>query len=81
MQLMLACAGKWEPYITKVYQEALKLFPQAVVIDVGANIGFFTVLAAAMGHTVIAVEPNAESVRRLRKGVMLNGLQDKVSTV
>ena len=74
----LTSQGVWEPHITKLYQLALRRFPQAVVIDVGANIGYYSLLAAAMGHRVVAVEPSGENVRRLRRGVRLNAAADKV---
>ena len=37
----------------------------AVVIDIGANIGFFTTYLASEGHHVIAVEPFAMNMARL----------------
>jgi tRNA G37 N-methylase Trm5 len=47
------------------------------VIDVGANVGFFTVLAATLvgskGH-VVAFEPGVECVVRLRSNLALNDL-------
>lgn len=48
-----------------------------VFVDVGANIGYYTVLAAkrvAEGGAVIAVEPVPETVRQLQRNVALNGL-------
>ena len=46
-----------------------------VVVDVGANIGFFTVLASILvgptGH-VVAFEPSAENVERLRANLAYN---------
>lgn len=74
----LTSQGVWEPQITKLYQLALKRFPQATVIDVGANIGYYSLLAAAMGHQVIAVEPSQENVKRLRRGIQMNRALDKV---
>lgn len=55
------------------------LAPGMTVIDVGANIGFHTVLAAKMvGPTgcVHAVEPTKETVVELRKNVQLNRLSN-----
>ena len=49
----------------------------SVVIDVGANVGLFTVaLAGVVGPSgkVLAVEPNPATVSRLRKNVSLNHL-------
>jgi FkbM family methyltransferase len=50
------------------------------VIDVGANIGFYTVLFAKnIGHRrVLSVEPTDEALRRLRNNIERNGISDKV---
>jgi len=48
-----------------------------VAIDVGANIGMFTIpLALAVGESgrVLAIEPAAENVERLKSNLLLNGL-------
>ncbi len=51
------------------------------MIDVGANIGYYSLLAGRMGHSVIAIEPQAENLLRLQKGVMLNQLQTSIHLV
>ena len=55
------------------------LEPGAVAVDVGANIGHFTVtMARAVGGAgrVHAFEPSAESARRLRRSLELNGREN-----
>lgn len=53
-----------------------------VVVDVGANIGFFTIgLGRVEGARVYAVEPMPENVRRLRENVDANDLFDVVTVV
>lgn len=64
-----------------VVQEELaaRLAPGDVVYDVGASIGFLTVICARLvGPTgrVIAFEPNPEGGRRLRHNVALNGFEN-----
>jgi FkbM family methyltransferase len=54
----------YEPHVTAVLRERLR--PGMHVLDIGANIGYFTMLfAAAVGPSgrVFAVEPNAECAR------------------
>ncbi len=51
------------------------------VVDVGANVGTFTIYHAAAGARVLAVEPNASSHRRLVAAVTTNGLDDRVTVV
>jgi FkbM family methyltransferase len=58
--------------------------PRTYVIDVGANIGFFTMQFAAWvsdGGKVIAVEPEAVNYARLRHAIAEAGLTDVVKTL
>lgn len=51
---------------------------RGVVVDVGANIGAFTVLAAKAGALVHAFEPHPGNRARLEHHVGLNGVTDRV---
>lgn len=69
-----------EPHITALLQATLR--PGDVFVDVGANIGVHTLLAAhCVGPEgmVIAIEPNPHSYRLLRDNMALNRL-DWVTT-
>jgi FkbM family methyltransferase len=64
---------------TEVGLVAAFLKPGMRVIDVGANIGLYSILARkAVGETgaVWAFEPSAESAGRLRRNLALNGCDD-----
>jgi len=52
--------------------------PGLTVLDVGANIGIFTLLAAKRGAKVFAIEPDPVNALRFRNHLSLNGLADKV---
>ncbi|KAH9512984.1 hypothetical protein Btru_035529 [Bulinus truncatus] len=65
----LMTSGLWEPYITRAFMTALERFPHATVIDVGANLGYYSLLASAAGHKVVALEPQDENVKRFVAGV------------
>ena len=41
--------------------------PELGFIDIGANIGLYSLVALAMGHTVLAVEPFQVKIPHLRK--------------
>lgn len=53
----------------------------AVVVDVGAHIGAFTIRAALAGATVVAVEPYHEARELLVRNVQLNNLSHRVHVV
>jgi FkbM family methyltransferase len=68
----------YENLIQRCYfKKGITLEPGSIVVDIGANIGTFTVLAASIvgprGH-VIAFEPVTKTFERLKRNVVLNGL-------
>lgn len=66
--------GYWEMWTTEAMQRLVK--PGTIAVDVGANLGYFTLLlgelVGTIGH-VHAFEPNPEMVRRLQRSVAVNG--------
>jgi len=46
--------------------------PDSVAWDVGAHVGFFTILLARHCRSVLAVEPDPRSLKRLERNVALN---------
>jgi FkbM family methyltransferase len=46
--------------------------PSDVVVDVGAHVGFFSILAARAGARVFAIEPNAALAQEIRGNAALN---------
>src|SRR5215213_3943797 len=67
--------GGYERYTTELFRSWLA--PGLTVLDLGANAGYFTLLAAAgvgPGGTVIAFEPVAENYDLLVRNVALNRL-------
>lgn len=70
-------AGEYEPPTTKAFTAILS--PGSVVIDVGANIGYFTILSSrcvGSGGLVHAFEPIPLLRERLEHNVALNGLKN-----
>ncbi len=53
----------------------------SVFVDVGANAGKYTVMAARNGNRVIAIEPSPETASALRQTVKKNNLDDLVTVV
>lgn len=74
--------GVWEPYETSLLLSLLQ--PGDVFVDVGANIGYFSVLAASVvgeQGAVFAFEPDPENFRLLQHNIALNGLQHCITPV
>jgi len=51
----------------------------SVVLDVGANIGIYTLLAAKRGARVFSIEADPRNAEMLRHHVHLNGFDDRVT--
>ena len=65
--------GEHEPWVTPHFLAAVK--PTSAVVDIGANVGWYTMLAAAKtshGGRVIAYEPLPENVQLLLANARLN---------
>lgn len=57
--------GEYEPHVTKVFRQQIT-HRKMNIIDLGANIGYFTMLAASMidpDGQIFAVEPSADNVK------------------
>ncbi len=69
----------YEPHVSSVMRELVG--SDDVVVDVGANVGWFTLLAASLvgeKGRVHAVEANAKNVALLHRSVRRNGFGDQV---
>ena len=74
--------GFWEFWLTKYF--ALSIKPGDVVIDIGANLGYYTILAADLvtdAGKVLAVEPNPYIYSLLTKNVGINGYWHRVEAL
>jgi FkbM family methyltransferase len=67
---------RYEPRTIDSWREAIRA--GMVVLDVGANIGLFTLLAAKAGAQVHAFEPNPPTRERLERNLSLNAFASGV---
>lgn len=75
VQETLLLEGIWEPKTTRYVCDSLG--PGQVFLDIGANAGYFSLLASrCVGESgmVLAVEPNPAMVKQLRQNIERNGL-------
>ncbi|ELT97437.1 hypothetical protein CAPTEDRAFT_221435 [Capitella teleta] len=73
--------GIWEPHMVINFKNILYANPHIGVIDIGANLGQYSLIAASMGHPVVAVEPYASSLKRFHKAIEIGGFQDLITVV
>lgn len=73
--------GQWEPQVADDFLEMLRRDRNAGVLDVGANIGYYTLLAAKLGHKAVAVEPLVDNILRIHRSAQIEQLFDKITVV
>ena len=72
--------GYWEMWLTEALAGTVRR--GMTVVDIGANLGYFTLLMADLvgaSGKVHAFEPNARLTRHLRQSVTLNGFDGRVT--
>src|SRR6266550_4264906 len=76
-------AAYLEVWLDRAYERhpEFRVEPGWCVVDVGANAGFFSILQASRGATVVAIEPNPLVVSRLERAVGANDLADRITVV
>lgn len=75
----IAVKRGYEPHVTAVLRPLIE--PGMVLVDIGANIGYYSLLAAARvgpGGKVIAFEPSAQNCELLRMSLAANGFANVV---
>lgn len=69
----MSALGEWEPVETAIVSEILQ--PDDLFIDVGANIGYYSVLGSRLvgpDGVVIALEPENTNFQLFKKNIILN---------
>jgi FkbM family methyltransferase len=74
-----AWEGTYEQSVQQLFVKFLK--PGTVVFDVGANYGFYAMLAARAGAEVFAFEPHKENAETLARHADMNGLASHIRIV
>src|SRR5216684_3187276 len=77
VQQTILLEGVWDPALSSFIQRHLS--PNDVFIDVGAHVGYFTLLASrsvGAGGQVLSIEPNPFALDQLRQNVERNDLHN-----
>lgn len=72
-----ASSGSWEPHLVACFRKVCR--PGAVAFDIGANVGYHTLMLATLTGTegkCYAFEPNSENCRLILLGCERNGLSN-----
>ena len=75
-------SGSFEPYTTELFKRAIR--PGATVLDIGAQFGYFSLIAAqraGLGGRVYAFEPVPSNLEILERNVRLNGYTEIIQPV
>ena len=70
--------GYWEYWLTKYFAQHIR--PGDTVIDIGANLGYYSILAADLVTStgkVVSIEANPHVFSLLSKSMVLNGYDDR----
>lgn len=70
--------GKWERDWIVQMTDFIKANDKPQLLDLGCNIGVYTLTAAALGCHVIAIDAYKPNLDLLLQSVMINGFQDRV---
>ncbi|MBN9070759.1 MAG: FkbM family methyltransferase, partial [Rhizobiales bacterium] len=76
----IVCDGFWEPGISVLLERLLK--PGMTAVDIGANVGYFSLLMASRvgaNGRVVSIEANPAMAGLLRETVEMNGLEECVT--
>lgn len=64
----------WEPYLTELFNKYTT--KDSVVLDVGAHIGYFSIIAGRNAQKVYAIEPDLRNFTILNKNIEINNIKN-----
>lgn len=73
--------GTWEPELLNATTEVVLSHPDMHFVDIGCNIGVFTLTIASLGRKVVSVDPMTESLQLLSKSLNLGRLRENVTLI
>ena len=77
----LAEGRGWEPDLVSKVMEAMTLHPEAVFLDLGSNIGAYTLPVASMRRRVVAVDMMRDNLAYIKTSLAQSSLESYVEMV
>ena len=77
----LARGQGWEPDLVSKVMEAMTLHPEAVFLDLGSNIGAYTLPVASMRRRVVAVDMMRDNLAYIKTSLNKAGLDNYVEMI
>lgn len=77
MSETVAASGVWEEDVARAIEKFMR--PGWTLLDVGANVGYFSLIAAQRGHDVIAIDADSEACALLSRNAARNGFSDRIT--
>ena len=81
MSTKLATGLGWEPELVSKVMEVMALHPEAVFLDLGSNIGAYTLPVASMRRRVVAVDMMRDNLAYIKTSLSQAGLVSYVELV
>eukprot|EP00291_Cryptomonas_curvata_P004720 CAMPEP_0172193096 /NCGR_PEP_ID=MMETSP1050-20130122/24750_1 /TAXON_ID=233186 /ORGANISM="Cryptomonas curvata, Strain CCAP979/52" /LENGTH=245 /DNA_ID=CAMNT_0012868585 /DNA_START=141 /DNA_END=875 /DNA_ORIENTATION=- len=69
----------WDKFVWDAIKSILARSGSCRFVDVGTNIGYFSLAAAALGCRVVSFEPMSRNVRKVVSSIRRNGFEGQVS--
>ena len=70
--------SSWEGDYIRDMQSALNIDVGLNLIDIGCNVGVYTIVAALRQRKVVAVDANIKNIKRSKKALDVNNVSDRV---
>jgi FkbM family methyltransferase len=77
----LVRGGSWEPHLIQLMFSLLNQDPNLQFIDLGANLGVFSLAVAKYGRKVVAVEPLSINLHRFCASITANRFENIITVV
>ncbi len=71
--------GGWEKKEVSAVLKWVRDDPSMGFIDIGANIGMYTLTLATAGHQVVSLEPGVQHLMRVHRSIELGDLHDRIT--